>query len=153
MQAKRLGDYLDRGDGTSRLVPQAALLLAIRQHLSEVLPDNLRRSCSIANYKQGVVVVIAGNSAVAAKLRHYEPKIVETLGKRGLKATGIRVGVQGAPSFAAQVSEKKALFLSPRAASALAQLGRRLPDGRLRQAVDALAKRTTGRTVGGTTGG
>jgi hypothetical protein len=142
MQAKRLGDYLDRSDGTSRLVPQAALLLAIRQHLPEVLPDNLRRSCAIANYKQGVVVVIAGSNAVAAKLRHYEPKIVETLGKRGLKTTGIRVGVQGAWSFHRQVSEKKALFLSPRAADTLARLGRRLPDSRLRDAVKALSKKT-----------
>ena len=142
MQAKRLGEYLDHGDGTSRLVPQAALLLAIRQHLSEVLPHNLRRSCAIANYKQGVVVVIAGNNAVAAKLRHYEPKIIETLGKRGLKATGIRVDVQGADSFAPQGSEKKARFLSSPAADALARLGRRLPDSRLKQAVDALAKKT-----------
>ncbi len=142
MQAKRIGDYLDRGDGTSRLVPQAALLLAIRQHLHELLPQALRRSCAIANYKQGVVVVIAGNNAVAAKLRHYGPRIIETLGKRGLNATGIRVEVQGAWSFAPQVSEKKALSLSPQAADALAQLGRRLPDSRLKQAVSALAKKT-----------
>lgn len=142
MQAKQIGDYLDRGDGTSRLVPQAALLLAIRQHLYDVLPDNLRRSCAIANYKQGVVVVIAGNNAVAAKLRHYEPRIIEALGKRGLKATGIRVEVQGAHSFTPQVSEKKALFLSPPAADALARLGRRLRDSRLKQAVNALAKKT-----------
>ena len=118
------------------------MLLAIRQHLSEVLPTNLRRSCAIANYKQGVVVVIAGNNAVAAKLRHYGPKIIETLGKRGLKTTGIRVEVQGADSFAPQGSEKKALFLSSPAADALARLGRRLPDSRLKEAVNALAKKT-----------
>src|SRR5262245_13793292 len=141
MQAKRIGDYLDRDDGTSRLVPQAALLLAVRQHLSEVLPDNLRRSCSIANYKQGVVVIVAGNNAVAAKLRHYEPKIIEALGKRGLKATGMRVEVQGGRSFAPQVPEKKALFLPASGADALAQLERRLPDGRLKQAVATLAKK------------
>ena len=92
MQAKQISDYLDRGDGTGRLVPQAALLLAIRQHLYDVLPDNLRRSCAIANYKQGVVVVVTGNNAVAAKLRHYEPRIIEALGQRGLKATGIQGG-------------------------------------------------------------
>lgn len=142
MQAKRLGDYLDRGDGTSRLVPQAALLLAIRQHLNEVLPDNLRRSCAIANFKQGVVVVIADNNAVAAKLRHYEPKVIETLGKRGLKATGMKVEVQGAQSFAPQVPEKKALFLPASAGEALARLGRRLPDSHLKQVVETLSKRT-----------
>jgi hypothetical protein len=142
MQAKRIGAYLDSADGTSRLVPQAALLLAIRRQLFEVLPENLRRSCVIANYKQGVVVVVAGNNAVAAKLRHIEPRLIEVLGKRGLKATGIRVEVQGGRSFGTQVPEKKALFLSPRAASALTQAARRLPDSPLKQAVDSLAKKT-----------
>ena len=141
MQAKRLGEYLDRGDGTSRLVPQAALLLAIRQQLSEVLPDNLWRSCVIANYKQGVVVVVAGTSATAAKLRHLEPRIIEVLGKRGLKATAIKVDVQPTRSFAVQVPEKKALLLSAAARAALTQLGVRLPDGRLQRAIKALASR------------
>ena len=141
MQAKRLGEYLDHGDGTSRLVPQAALLLAIRQQLSEVLPDNLRRSCVIANYKQGVVVVVAGTNATAAKLRHLEPRILEVLGKRGLKATGIKVDVQPTRSFAVQVPEKKALLLSAAARTALAQLGLRLPDGRLQRTIRALASR------------
>ncbi len=140
MQAKRLGEYLDLG-GTTRLVPQAALLLAIRQRLSEVLPDNLQRSCVIANYKQGVVVVIAGTNATAAKLRHLEPRMIEILGKRGLKATGIKVDVQPARSFAMQVPEKKALLLSAGARAALARLECQLPDSRLRRAVRRLASR------------
>jgi hypothetical protein len=52
------------------------------------------------------------------------------------------VEVQGADSFTPQVSEKKALFLSPRASDALARLGRRLPDSRLKEAIDALARKT-----------
>ena len=141
MQAKRLGEYLDRGDGTNRLVPQATLLLAIRQQLSEVLPDNLWRSCVIANYKQGVVVVIAGTNATAAKLRHLEPRILAVLGRRGVKATGIKVDVQPTRSLAVQVPEKKALLLSAAARSALERLGGRLPDGRLQRAIRALASR------------
>jgi len=141
MQAKRLGEYLGSGDSTSRLVPQAALLLAIRRQLSEVLPDNLRRSSTIANYKQGVVVVVAGTNAAAAKIRHLEPRLIEVLGKRGLQITGIRVEVQPAWRFGAQVPEKKALFLSQGARAALAQLGRRLPDSALKRAVQALANR------------
>lgn len=141
MQAKRLGEYLDRGAGTSRLVPQAALLLAIRQQLSEVLPDNLWRSCVIANYKQGVVVVVAGTNATAAKLRHLEPRMIEVLGKRGLKATGIKVDVQPTRSFAVQVPEKKALLLSAAARAALGRLACQLPDGRLRRALRTLVSR------------
>jgi hypothetical protein len=141
MQAKRLREYLDHDHDTSRLVPQATRLLAIRQQLSEVLPDNLQRSCVIANYKQGVVVVIAGSNATAAKLRHFSPRILEALGKRGLKATGIKVEVQPARSFAVQVPEKKALLLSAGARATLAGLDRRLPDGRLRRAIRSLASR------------
>jgi hypothetical protein len=40
-----------------------------------------------------------------------------------------------------QVPEKKALLLSPAARTALAGLDRRLPDGRLRRAIRALASR------------
>jgi hypothetical protein len=141
MQAKRLGEYLDRGDDTGRLVPQATLLLAIRQQLSEVLPEHLQRSCVIANYKQGVVVVVAGTAAAAAKLRHLTPRLLEVLGKRGWKATGIKVDVQPVGSFTAQVPEKKALLLSPRARAALLQLVARLPEGRLQRTLRALASR------------
>jgi hypothetical protein len=141
MQAKRLGEYLDVADGTSRLVPQAALLLAIRRQLSEVLPDHLQRSCVIANYKQGVVVVVAGSNAAAAKLRHLAPRMIEVLGKRGLKATGIKVDVQPAGSSAMQVPEKKALPLSAGARAALARLECQLPDSPLRHAVRRLASK------------
>jgi hypothetical protein len=106
-----------------------------------VLPDHLQRSCVIANYKQGVVVVVAGTNAAAAKLRHLEPRLIELLGKRGLKATGIRVDVQPTRSFAVQVPEKKALLLPAAARAALAGLGPRLPEGRLRRVVEALASR------------
>jgi len=139
MHAKRLDEYLDLGEGTSRLVRQAALLLNIRRHLSEVLPAHLRRSCAIANYKQGVVVVVAGSSAAAAKLRHVVPRAIEALGKRGLKVTGIEIEVQPAWRFPLQVAEEKALLLSPRARAALARAGRQLPDSRLKRAIDALA--------------
>jgi len=140
MHAKRLGEYLDLGEDTSRLVRQAALLLNIRRHLSEVLPAHLWRSCAIANYKQGVVVVVAGSSATAAKLRHVVPRAIEALGKRGLKVTGIDIEVQPAWSFPTQVTEEKALLLSPRARAALARAGCQLPDSRLKRAIDTLAQ-------------
>ena len=84
MHAKRIGEYLELDDGTSRLVPQVALLLNIRQRLSEELPDTLWRSCAIANYKQGVVVIFAGNNAAAAKLRLWAAQDYRDLGRARL---------------------------------------------------------------------
>jgi hypothetical protein len=141
MLAKHIGDYLSQDSGTSRLVPQVAVLRALRQRLAGALPDNLRRSCSIANYKLGIVVLLADNSAVAAKLRQLEPRLLEHLGASGRKVTGIKVQVQGRTSFGAQVTEEKALSLPPRAGEALAELGAKLPDTPLKAAVEKLAKK------------
>src|SRR5262245_1245259 len=141
MQAKHIGEYLASDSGTGRLVPQVAVLLAIRQRLSSALPDNLRRSCAIANYKQGNVVVFAGNSAVAAKVRLLAPKLIESLSGYGLQFTGIKVQVQAESSFALPMTEKKARSLSIGASASLARLGKTLPESRLRRAVEALAKR------------
>jgi hypothetical protein len=138
MHAKRIGEYLELDDGTSRLVPQVALLLNIRQRLSEELPDTLWRSCAIANYKQGVVVIFAGNNAAAAKLRLWAPKITEILGALGYQVTNIKVEVQAMGMATAQPAVKKALSLSPRATTALARSSSRLPEGRLKRAVAAL---------------
>jgi hypothetical protein len=139
MHAKRIGEYLELADGTSRLVPQVARLLRIRQRLSEVLPDTLWRSCAVANYKQGVVVIFAGNHAVAAKLRLCAPRITETLGALGYQVTKIKVEVQAAGTAGAESAMKKARSLSPRAARALTRASTRLPEGRLKRAVGALA--------------
>jgi hypothetical protein len=141
MQAKRISEYLDTDDSTSRLMPQVALLLELRKRLASTLPETLLRSCTIANYKQGVVVLLAGNNAVAAKLRLLTPRLLETLSERGLKVTGIKIQLQYEASFSMQDTEKKALKLPVAASAALTQLGRNLPDSSLKKAVQSLAKK------------
>jgi len=59
--------------GIDTLMPQAQRLLELRTILSGALPPNLRRSCAIANYLQGKVVIFADNSAVAAKAAPTRP--------------------------------------------------------------------------------
>lgn len=141
MHAKRIGQYLDSSAGVGRLASQAACLLAIRQVLAGALPESLRQSCAIANYKQGKVVVIAESSAVGARLRILAPSLVELLGKSGLNVTGLKVDVQPEVRSRAQVTEKKNLLLSSSAASALERAAQQLPEGELRRAVGALARR------------
>jgi hypothetical protein len=141
MHAKKLGDFLDTGEGISRLMPQAAALLTVRRALTAALPDHLLRSCAIANYKQGKVFLFAASSAVAARLRLLEPRMLEVLSERGMNVTGLNVEVQPGTRFAAQVTEKKALRLSREASRALERAGAALPEGDLKRAVDALAAR------------
>jgi hypothetical protein len=141
MHAKRIGEYLEASPGSDRLASHAAYLIALRRVLAEALPEPLRRSCAIANYKQGKVIFIADNSAAAARLRLLAPSLLQLLGQRGLDVTGLKVEVQPDARRHTQAVEEKSLRLSSAACGALARAAGSLPDGALRAAVDALARR------------
>ena len=141
MHAKRIGEYLEASPGSDRLASHAAYLIALRRVLAEALPEPLRRSCAIANYKQGKVIFLADNSAAAARLRLLAPSLLQLLGQRGSDVTGMKVDVQPDAGRRTQPVEEKSLLLSSSACSALARAAESLPDGALRQAVDALARR------------
>jgi hypothetical protein len=140
MHAKKIGDYLDFGDGIGRLMPQVTQLLTVRQGLMSALPDNLRRSCQIANVKQGKVVIFAENTAVAAKVRLLVPGLLAGLNVQGTYVTGITVEVQPVAPGRGTAKAKSAV-LSPAAGKALDRLAVELPDGRLGSAIRSLARR------------
>jgi hypothetical protein len=140
MPSKKLGEFLSSAPEIGRLVPQAAELLEIRQALRELLPDTLRGFCDIARVKQGNVVIFAENNATAAKLRLTAPTILNELRRRGLKVSGIEPRVQGGMLPAAPVAPK-AVELSSAAGEALDRLSAKLPDSRLRTAIQSLARK------------
>ena len=129
MQSKKLRAFLE--SGINSLMPHAERVIELRQSLIKILPANLQRSCTIANYLQGKVVIFAENSAVAAKLRLMAPTLVQTLSNRVAQVTAIEVRVQprSAPVHAGNDRE-----LSPGAAETLRRLGYQLPDSKLKTA-------------------
>jgi hypothetical protein len=141
MHAKQVGEYLDSSPGVDRLASHAAYLLALRRVLAEALPEPLRRSCAIANYKQGKVIVLAENSAAAARLRLLAPSLIEVLGQRGLQVTGLKVEVQPDVRRRTQAVEEKSLLLSSSARAALERAAAALPEGPLRDTVAGLSRR------------
>jgi len=112
--------FLDQPDGIAPLMPQARRLIELREILAAVLPESLARCCSIANYKQGNVVIFAANGAIAAKLKLMLPTLSEQLSKRAMEVTGLEVRVQPLDSDP-QVVEKSAK-MSLEAAFVLARL-------------------------------
>jgi len=139
MPAKNPCAFLNQPDGIASLMPQARRLIELRGILAAVLPGPLARSCSIANYKQGKVVIFAANSAAAAKLKLMRPTLSEQLSKRGVEVTGLEVRVQPlAPER--QVIEKSAK-MSTEAAAGLAGLCEQLHDSELKFALGRIAHR------------
>jgi hypothetical protein len=135
-----IGDFLDSDAAAGRVAAQAALLLRLRDSASLVVPEGIWRSASIANVKHGKVVIFAVNNAIAAKLRLYEPGLIDLWARKGLQVSAIRVEVQ--PTVARSAAAHKHAQLTPAAGAALGALAAALPaDSPLRGTVEALARR------------
>jgi hypothetical protein len=131
--------FLNQPDGIAPLMSQARRLIELREILAAVLPESLARSCSIANYKQGKVVIFAANGAIAAKLKLMLPTLSEQISKRAFEVTGLEVCVQPLNSDP-QVVEKYAK-MGVKAVLGLVRLCDQLPDSELKIALDKFASR------------
>ncbi len=136
MHSQRVREFLI--DGMYSLMPQAQRLIELRRIAAGALPGNLLRSCSIANYKQGKVVIFAENSAVAAKLKLLAPTLRDHFVKSAIEVTGIEVEVQ--PTNPAPPPPAKHTYLSTGAAQALTDLANQLPDSKLKSSISKLAE-------------
>jgi hypothetical protein len=139
MHTKNPCAFLNQPDGIASLMPQARRLIELRGILSAALPQSLARWCSIANYKQGKVVIFAASGTVAAKLKLMRPTLVEHLSQQGFEVTGLEVRVQP-PDRERQVFEKSSK-MSAEAAAKLAGLCEQLPDSELKIALARIAHR------------
>jgi len=128
--------FLDQADGASALMPQAERLLELRKILASLLPDSLARRCSVANYKQGRVIVFASNGATAAKLKLMLPSLLDGLSGRATEVTGLDVVVQ-AREAEPQVADKSAK-MSEGATTTLAAFSEQLPDSELKTAISRI---------------
>jgi hypothetical protein len=125
--------FLNQADGIAALMSQAERLIKLREILASLLPESLARRCSVANYKQGQVLIFASNSATAAKLKLMLPSLLEEFARRAREVTGLEVAVQ-APETWDQVLEKSAK-MSAATVSGLAELCEQLPDSELKSAM------------------
>ena len=138
MHSKNLRAYLDSATAIAALLPQAERLVELRRMYKEIMPQQMLRSSSIVNYKQGNVVIFAENNAIAAKIKLLSPRLVSDFVERGLQVTGIRVEVQPRQNPQIEVVKVRAT-LSLTAARNLEALAKRLPDSKLKQTLAQLA--------------
>src|SRR5262245_14407100 len=137
MHMKNPCAFLSQADSIAALMPQAERLIELRQILSSLLPETLARRCSVANYRQGRVVIFASNGATAAKLKLMLPSLLEQFSGRATEVTGLEVLVQ-APESAHQVIEKTAK-MSEAAVSGITELSEQLPDSELKTTLTRIA--------------
>jgi hypothetical protein len=139
MHLKNPYAFLTQADGIASLMPQARRLLELRGTFAAILPRVLADSCSIANYRQGRIVVLASNGAVAAKLNLLRPALLDRLSKRGVEITGLDIRVQ--PRNDSPQALDKSSKITPGAVQELDRLYQQLPDSELKDAVGRILRR------------
>jgi len=138
MHAKNLDAYLVQADGINALMPQARRLLELRQVFLEVLPKPLAGFATVANYRQGKIVVFATNAAIAAKLKLLSPALMDRFATRGLQVTALTIEVQ--PGNDAERARPKAAVLTDTARRALAELASQLTESELKTTIATMAE-------------
>ncbi len=137
MHSKNLSAYLVQAEGINALMPQAKRLLELRQVLCDALPESLGKNTTVANYRQGRLVLYAANAAIAAKIRLLRPALIARYASLGLEVTVMDIEVQ--PASATETAPQKAAVLSQNARRALAELASQLPESELKSAITAVA--------------
>lgn len=136
---RTIGEALSGNRGFAALNQELARRASLADDLAATLPDYLRASVAPAALQDGVLVLLAGHNALAARLRHLEPRIVGALQARGWSVRGLRMRVSPLPARPAM--PPKTARLSPTALACLESLARDVEESPLRDALQRLLRR------------
>ena len=141
MSNTRVGVLLDSLPELQSLNRELRQLAALQNALADLLPGNLATSSGVALAKAGELTLFADNGAVAAKLKHMAPRILESLRQREFEITGIHVQVQ--VRIRDNPLPQKQISLSPEARTAIDLLSERLDASPLKSALKRFGRRNT----------
>lgn len=139
VQPPKLDRYLAADSGLRPVVEKALEIVALSKLCESALPPELARQMRAANLKDGTLVLLAPNSAAAAKLRLLSDSLCKFLQTQGTKVNLVSVRVQPTASrYKSDAALHKQSRLSPAALAELARLCKALADSPVRQALETL---------------
>ena len=139
MNSERIGLLIDRLPQLQGLNRQVRRLLALQDILTEVLPESLASSTTVALSAADELVLFADNGAAAAKLKQLAPRILIFFRQQGHEVTAIRVQVQ--VRIRHNPLPQKQISLSPTAREAISELSATLGASPLKSALERLGRR------------
>ena len=138
MSASSLSDLLasQLPQGIAR---HARELLRVQDALDRALPAALAGHVRVMQLENGVLSLACASGAIASRLRHQTDALLDSLGKRGLAATNVRVSVN--PELHARyVHPVEKTGVPPAALEGLAQLNTEIEEGPLKDALVRLLR-------------
>jgi hypothetical protein len=103
------------------------------------LPDYLASSVEPGFIKDGVLALFAGHNALAARLRHIEPRLLADLQQRGWAVNSLKIRVR--PQSMKESAPPKQARMSAAGADALQHLAETLEPSPLQEALAKMAAR------------
>jgi len=141
--AQPVSELLRRADALAPLRAGVEQMAAIRRDLDALLPDYLAASVEPGFIKDGKLALFAAHNALAARLRHLEPRLVADLQARGWPLDAVRIRVR--PQSVKEGKPPKEARMSPAGAAALQALSQELPPSPLQEALAKMAARHSNR--------
>lgn len=134
-----LTDVLGRTDAFLALRAGVEQVTRLQKDLSELLPDYLAANVEPGFIKDGVLALFAGHNALAARLRHVEPRLLADLQQRGWPVDSLKVRVR--PQAMKETMAPKQARMSAAGADALQALAETLEPSPLQEALAKMAAR------------
>ncbi|WP_250507522.1 MULTISPECIES: DUF721 domain-containing protein [unclassified Caballeronia] len=134
-----VADVLDRTDAFRALRAGVEQVAALQRDLSSLLPDYLASNVEPGFIKDGVLALFAAHNALAARLRHIEPRLLSDLQQRGWAVNALKIRVRPQPMK--ESAPPKQARMSAAGASALHDLAASLEPSPLQEALARMAER------------
>ncbi|UUM21724.1 DUF721 domain-containing protein [Mycoavidus sp. SF9855] len=89
-----LVSLLERNEAFAQLRTGVEQIAALERDLAAALPDYLAPNVSPGPIKNGLLTLLTAHNALAARLRHLEPGLLQALQQRGWLVHAIKIRVQ-----------------------------------------------------------
>jgi hypothetical protein len=147
MPVSKIADLLAAPGELRALSRHARYLAELQQVLSGSIPSTLSKATRVKNYRSGVLILLADNPAVAAKLRQLAPRLLLHVQKTESEVTGIHIDVQvKSPGFPTE-NEVTKRALPTDAITEFGNLANTLPASPLKSALVRLVARRRARNL------
>lgn len=141
MPAQKIGDVIARSGDIKALARHARHLSELQLLFLETVPSTLAAASRVTDFKASILVILADNPAVAAKLRQLTPRILKHLQNQQPEITGIRVSVQVKTHKIKAEDDVTRPSLPPEAIQDLEGLANALPPSPLKAALERMLTR------------
>lgn len=127
--------------GLARLTSHARRLFRLQRIFESAA--SLATRARIANVKSGRIFIVADNSAIAAKLRQIEPRLIKVFQAEAAEVTGIEIRVQPGRANSRPPGSAHRNFIDLERKRVLTSFADTLPqDSALRKALKRLVERS-----------